>query len=171
MSNAEYDMLDRNEQLKINLKLDFEKNVLRRKMEYEMERMKAIRNTASYLNLLCMLAIITGIQLYFYMEHKHFLTFALCIIPVVGFILDCFAMFIETPRNGYKRTRDIKRYIESKVDCNTDYEVLSRLKTRKLTALTDDLEYINNTNQILVNYVITDLIAEGIIMFITLCLL
>ena len=168
MSNAEYDMLDRNEQLKINLKLDFEKNVLRRKMEYEMERMKAIRNTASYLNLLCMLAIITGIQLY--MGHKHFLTFALCIIPVVGFILDCLAMFIKTPRNGYKKARDIKRYIESKVDCNTDYEV-SRLRTRKLAALTDGLEYINNTNQILVNYVITDLIAEGIIMFITLCLL
>ena len=169
MSNAEYETLDRNEQLKTNLKLDFKENVLRRKMEYEIERMKAIRNTALYLNLFCMLAIITGIQLY--MEHRHFLTFTLCIIPVVGFILDCFAMFIETPRNGYKISRDIHRYIKSKVDCNTDYEVLSRLKTRKLAALTNDLEYINNTNQILVNYVIIDLIAEGVIMFIMLCLL
>ena len=169
MSNAEYETLDRNEQLKTNLKLDFEENVLRRKMEYEMERTKTIRNTALYLNLLCMLAIITGIQ--FYMEHRHFLTFTLCILPVVGFILDCFAMFIETPRNGYKRARDIQRYIDSKVDCNTDYEALSRLKIRKLTALMNDLEYINNTNQILANYVIIDLIAEGVIMFIMLCLL
>lgn len=169
MSNAEYEMLDRNEQLKTNLKLDFEENVLRRKMEYEMERMKTIRNTVSYLNLLCMLAIITGIQ--FYIEHRHFLTFTLCILPVVGFILGCFAMFIETPRNGYKKASDIKRYIDSKVDCNTDYEILSRLKIRKLTALMNDLEYINNTNQILANYVIIDLIAEGVIMFIMLCLL
>lgn len=169
MSNVEYETLDRNEQLKTNLKLDFKENILRRKMEYEIERMKAIRNTALYLNLFCMLAIITGIQLY--MEHRHFLTFTLCIIPVVGFILDCFAMFIETPRNGYKISRDIHRYIKSKVDCNTDYEELSRLKIRKLAALTNDLEYINNTNQILVNYVIIDLIAEGVIMFIMLCLL
>lgn len=168
MNNAEYETLDRNEQLKTNLKLDFKENVLRRKMEYEIERMKAIRNTALYLNLFCILAIITGIQLY--MKHRHFLAFTLCIIPVVGFILDCFAMFIETPRNGYK-SRDIHRYIKSKVDCNTDYEVLSRLKTRKLAALTNDLEYINNTNQILVNYVVIDLIAEGVIMFIMLCLL
>lgn len=169
MSNAEYEMFDKNEQLKTNLKLDFEENVLRRKMEYEMERTKAIHNTASYLNLLCMFAIITGIQ--FYMKHRHFLTFTLCIIPVIGFILGCFAMFIEAPRNGYKRAHDIHRYIESKVDCNTDYEALSRLKTRKLAVLTNDLEYINNTNQILVNYVIINLIAEGVIMFITLCLL
>ena len=169
MSNAEYETLDRNEQLKTNLKLDFKENILRRKMEYEIERMKAIHNTALYLNLFCMLAIITGIQLY--MEHRRFLAFTLCIIPVVGFILDCFAMFIETPRNGYKISRDINRYIKNKVNCNTDYEVLSRLKTRKLAALTNDLEYINNTNQILVNYVIIDLIAEGIMMFIMLCLL
>lgn len=170
MSNAEYKTLDRNEQFKTNLKLDFEENVLRRKMEYEIERMKVIHNTALYLNLFCMLAIITGIQFYM-MEHRHFLAFALCVIPVVGFILDCFAIFMETPRNEYKTTRDIHRYIKSKVDCNTDYEVLSRLKTRKLAALTNDLKYINNTNQTLVNYVIIDLIAEGVIMFIMLCLL
>ncbi len=169
MNNAEYEALDRNEQLKTNLKLTFKENVLRRKMEYEMERMKVIRNTAFCLNLFCMLAIIAGTQ--FYMEHRHFLTFTLCIIPIIGFILDCFAMFIETPRNGYKRVYDIKRYVKSKADCNTDYEVLSRLKIRKLAALINDLKYINNTNQTLVNYVIIDLIVEAVIMFIMLCLL